>query len=968
MIGVLVLTSVLVSNLQAQLTWPLGPEMLQCDEKGVWQIRNDQQECLLVGQVVIYGKNWNSVTQDQADITVEADQAAWRGTLKVAEVSVALTQKIWVDEQKRVMLTVQLTPAKPVAVEDIPSIRVRLPMPLYEGKQVDIGKRYTLPVDNQWGWSKRILLEPTSCVLNLQQPASLSIWYRKPTSTREATSQILIKMKGPKLGEDKLLTGTYETTLQLVSEPTDFNKSKKDAASSATSGSDVQLVHRREVYEQVFSGPQPWSLISDTLKKKVADQANQSAFFDHLDQWLDRRSLAAFLLARVDDLNRAQTLFAPEMSSEYASLATHVDALSKALYADDLSASDQCLADLQTTIQQTRIKLEKTCQGNLLPETGHDIFTWIKAWSGLWDRFSGSEYDEPTPDNLALHSGWDISIPPAIGFERFTSSWTGNGYEAPGYRLTFSVLTPMQVFDADNGRIQIDIANRLQTDRIVFEGDSSNSAFAGNLYQPGSCTEQQLATYSGFFLLKRKNAILLCLTNRKLTSLQWDAQGLSLVADKPLCLGWVNVPDTLLPKIVEMARFYQAVLQMQPVGCSQLQRGDLIEQRFVYQQRESDFLIDEPKILPLPHLLSLSLEQGSSLRATVLTELSQSPDGWRYAAGTDMLQYRLPARSVDQRNGMNVYLTNDDPEVYKDLRSKGCDRVRLVCGQKNQTDWQKQDHVRQTLIRHLAAMRDAGIKAVVGMHNAWAPFNKPQDFSDPNCWVAFDQRWQQILDWCKPYQSTIEGYDLINEPKPKEHVTDYFKGILQTVAQLKALDPDRRYLVSVPAFGNPVGFWDWQANAPAISDVITYHDYWPHLFTHQKVAEYANACNTDAVAATHYPAFMPPITWTPPSWDCSLGMAYWDQWKCYAVSLPVLHAMIRTGATIDCGEFGVVGFARKGATRSGVIWLTDAMNRFERMGITRNVWAYHHGGFTWKVPAFKQCVEQFWESKNQDKH
>jgi len=69
---------------------------------------------------------------------------------------------------------------------------------------------------------------------------------------------------------------------------------------------------------------------------------------------------------------------------------------------------------------------------------------------------------------------------------------------------------------------------------------------------------------------------------------------------------------------------------------------------------------------------------------------------------------------------------------------------------------------------------------------------------------------------------------------------------------------------------------------------------------------------------------------------------------------------------MDCGEYGVVGWAQP-ASRSCATWLRHSMERFRRLGVSHEAWDYGVGGFTWNIPAAREEVLRFWRQGQQDK-
>jgi len=119
-----------------------------------------------------------------------------------------------------------------------------------------------------------------------------------------------------------------------------------------------------------------------------------------------------------------------------------------------------------------------------------------------------------------------------------------------------------------------------------------------------------------------------------------------------------------------------------------------------------------------------------------------------------------------------------------------------------------------------------------------------------------------------------------------------------------------------------------------------------------------------AMPAVFFPSFMPMIEWTTPSWNNkSPNFHYWDKWKCDGVTYPAYKAMIEQGCVLDCGEYGVVGYAGQTSPRSGVVWMRQALERFARIGMNHNVYGYT-GGFTWNIPQAKEETIHFWQERS----
>jgi hypothetical protein len=249
----------------------------------------------------------------------------------------------------------------------------------------------------------------------------------------------------------------------------------------------------------------------------------------------------------------------------------------------------------------------------------------------------------------------------------------------------------------------------------------------------------------------------------------------------------------------------------------------------------------------------------------------------------------------------------------------------------------------------------------IDMHNEWFPaaLHGAKGFEDPALLKEFIDRWQAILSWCEPYRDVIGWYDLLNEPLifcERESVKPYAVFMRKAVKTLRPHAGTTPFLVECVNMANSGGLRLWE-DLGDNNVIVGYHDYWPHMFTHQRCVEPGD----ESMPAVFYPSFMPGISWTSPSWrDDSPNWQYWDCWKCNSISLPVYSILIERGARLDCGEYGVVDHAGVTSPLSDTIWLRHTVDRFKRLGINHNVWGVH-GGFTWGTPQAKDEVIKFWK-------
>ncbi len=709
---------------------------------------------------------------------------------------------------------------------------------------------------------------------------------------------------------------------------------------------------RLEAYNELMHLPAPWGLRSDKIAAQLAEGrknlttqfAKVQGMLGGVEKWMDVRAAATERLARADALLRVRRLMSADShKSDAARVEAMCSQVRDAMAAADLPAAEKLLTAMDTELSQLRTKLRKVSGGGgadgaiILPEYGTDICTWLKSFRRMdsFTRKPWRETYEPTPWRIRpdAHSPLTLAVSPRGEDMTLESTWTTNTYRSKNQTVTFSVLTPMQVVDVKEGSFRLTLHPPKAIEDVKLKRSAAN----------------------GWFALHYGKSAMLFVTNRKAKKLSW--QGGKLVCDfgRPAAVGMVYLRDAKRAKLLSAVRFYRALLRRQPVQCVQIQTGRYVRQIFEYIHRKSDFNDAVPNIAPVPAMLSLSLQPGSKLRANLHAKVRTAPGGLQYARGRGF-RYTTPKRKHVLSPGMNMWLVSRK-EQYTKIRKQGCKSIRLVCGAT--MAFEPEDKAKAAIERNLQWIRETGGMVVgIDMHNKWVPLTNQKSFSDPKKIRQFIDRWKKIIAWCKPYEDVIAWYDLINEPHIfYEHgdVKPYATMMRKVVAELRPLT-SKAFLVETVNMGNPLGMWFWE-DLGDDNVIVGYHDYWPHMMTHQFCVDGGGAW---WIPKTHYPSFAPDIAWTAPSWRVgSDRMYYWDRWKCDSISLPVIRAMITHNYTFDCGEYGMVGYAGAGARRSGALWLEHTLDRFGRLGINHNVWGVW-GGFTWGHPAFEKPVLDCW--------
>jgi len=449
-------------------------------------------------------------------------------------------------------------------------------------------------------------------------------------------------------------------------------------------------------------------------------------------------------------------------------------------------------------------------------------------------------------------------------------------------------------------------------------------------------------------------------TNRKIEKADCTAKSLNLRFKSPAAVAYLKLPLNREKQLPALAGFYRSILLHQPVQCVQVQKGNHIEQIFDYVDRPCDWAVKPIAAAPIPHLVSLALQPSSKLKVKFDRPIRHGPDGWSFVADTERIAYDLLKWPRAHTSGYNTWVDCSTKEQYRELRDRGCKTIRLVL--RSGGGWKEltMEAKKKLLQQNLQWIREAGGLTVgIDMHFEWCSgLNTPEGFSDPAVLKEFINRWKAVLSWCEPYRDVIGWYDLMNEPLiGYEHgsVKPYADFMRKAVKALRPCAGKTPFLVEVVNMANPVGLEFWE-DLGDDNIIIGFHDYYPHMFTHQRGIDGGDP----AMPATFYPAFMPMVEWTSPSWrnECPAWF-YWDRWKCNAISLPVYQILIRKGCRLDCGEYGVTGYAGPTGPISATIWLRHALDRFKHIGINHTVWG-GEGGFTSNIPPVREELFKFW--------
>lgn len=678
---------------------------------------------------------------------------------------------------------------------------------------------------------------------------------------------------------------------------------------------------------EIFRYPSPWGIAPG-----LADGGTQLERCRKTEQLLDFAGGLADEFASTAELQRsAEFLYPGKFLQELTALNGDLNAMREKINWQQLENGESTLKKIQNKRLHLETELNNISGGQTNMDKGSDIYCWVKSF-GYVLRKKLPEYEEPTPWR-AVGSGFIKLAFKSPGEKAvFRSGRVSSIYEYADMTLRFSALTPAWIIDTKVKTLNVKVLANPPSIRKI-----SNHKFL--LYLPRQNSSNRI---SGLILVSKQPILGVQLQNNLLQIKLRQPGRLAVISAHP------NYDA------VKTADFYLHYLEHIPQDIVQIQKGQNITQ----------YALDSKGQQAAYHPISpqLLISKNSKYPVKIREKTVVSPDGFVIVLNSGKksgISYTLPLRPVRTQQGINIACRPDNTlEQYLMIRKSGADSIRIVCGYG--CPWSEDGSAQKALQHNLELAARSGLKAGIDNHNWFPDTKKFGKFNTPEYQNEFIRRWLLIVQWAKPWRKNILWYDLMNEPQlyaPQDNVSEYYTLIRSTVKAIRKMDSRTPFLIEVANMGNAVGAFDWEA--PADDNIIIgYHDYWPHMFTHQSVPEKQRG-KTNLVP---YPSFCPMITWKAPSWrNDNEFFLYFDRWKCQGVSYPVLELAARTGLPIDCGEFGVVGYGSL-MKKSGERWLSDAFERFRSWGFSSIVWGIH-GGYTWGIPAWRQKVQTEW-SKN----
>lgn len=732
------------------------------------------------------------------------------------------------------------------------------------------------------------------------------------------------------------------------------------------------VVQKREQYRRILVPPQERGFNRDRWLELCAAPTTGLAEFGRLEDLFDLRSQVYALAMRTEG---------PEAS---AAVERGYRALSD-LDADGARKAIAELAEIETN-RPARVAL-----------TAFSPFNWIKCFAqwGYARHPDGCSVYEPMPWNLTWQDGFRCAVAqdkrvvvanskghPAFYETRFlepmtdvsfTRDWVSTKWHMPnGSTVTFSVLTP--VVDIANADTVTLSGFPTPPERVVYNGIRAEPWYIQLSDAPkieAEVVHSALMDYStrpeipparswGVQKIDPKTvgrpwlklystagnwSLYLLLTERPV-SVCWQKGVFTLKLEKKGAVGLLrppaNLQDAEQPAVIEF--FVRTAL---PDGCREYADGNRVGWRYTYRKRSSAWGIPQAEIAPVPPLADYTGVQFKDSRTV------KYPTRWnlfRYVDG-DRCAAHLPdcPREPVGRIGVNASVWSS-PDELASLATNGLRWVRLfasndrdlaaTCGQYD---------------RILGECGKMGVKVLVDPHNPKEYHAQWKGGISPDDDAAFVAQWDELSKVGAKHNDVVIGYDLYNEPGLVAGSEERWRSLCG-----KAADVIRRNHPSAKIYypgiygGNPNGLYNLRPlDIADDKQVVTYHFYSPHSFTHQKVKT-RNRGNDTCI---FYPSWAPAMDWGKNHFS-GTTVDWFDKWTLGALLLPTFEHYAEHRMPLNCGEFAVIGYASAKTPGGAYWWTRDTVEILTSGGHGWNIWNL---GFGLCDPRVRKYIYNQWK-------
>lgn len=644
-----------------------------------------------------------------------------------------------------------------------------------------------------------------------------------------------------------------------------------------------------------------------------------------------------------------------------------------ALFARDVTAAHRSIEDLSERAKSAEC---------WMPLTLYSPFSWVKCFTqwGYVRSPEGCGVFEPMPWNLVWQDGFRcnlaqdrrVAIANTAGepffYEtrflepvtdvRFMRDWTSTRWCFPdGMAVTFSLLTPIIDVDgtdeltigglpSEPDRIGFTDGNGLThylplTEAVKIEPEVIASALVDftakptpppppsrgvQYFDPASVERPWLRLAS-----KAGNWSLLLLPGAKPVSASWQGGIFRLKLSRKSYVGVVreslNLHQYEQPALAE---FFAGVATAYPVRCTETVKGKRTTWRYEYRKRPNDWGLSPRCLAPVPPLADFAGASVDGLRR------AKYPTKWNLLAyvegesATATLPERI-RREPEDLQGVNLALGESVDELW----SNGVRHVRLFIGGGN-----LMANLRQ-LESRLIDFETKGIRALVDAHGAeyqvcWGSGASAAPADE----ARFVSLWDEISRIGARHDRAVDGYDLYNEPGLVAGSEERWRQLNMKVTRIiRSNHSGAKVCFSAVYGGNANGLFNL---TPLAADcepqVVTFHFYASHAFTHQK----SQTQNRGGDTCVFYPSWTPVIDWDKGNHWGGTTVDWFDRWTLAAVMLPAFELQAQYGIPVHVGEFSVIGYANAHSPLAVFDWTRDSVEIFRHAGMSWHLW---NGGF-----------------------
>lgn len=817
---------------------------------------------------------------------------------------------------------------------------------------------FKMPASNRWGRGDLLAFQKYDLKTDfLSGPSTMSVWGGKGK-----TNSVRISMK-----EDGCGNGVKRWILKLK-----FSQSKMNMKVPEDTLKTVKEQCLRILYP-----PMEPEFKTDALIAMLNDPKAGRKETDRVERCLDIRSALYSL--------REYAVHSPDPVPEFRKLLD--DAYGK-INQGDWESAEKMLPELK--------RLSAACAP--LPMTAYNPYTWIKSFTqyGYFKHTDGCSYIEPNPWCVLWQDGFRFSLaedPAAevIGEDAFRQvrfkapmkhvsverDWVSTKWNLPDKTVTFSMLTPVinvegtKTLELSGFSTPPDSIGYSNRNMVLFGGslitlEQEKETVASVLMGDQSAKKTVAAKgpkgkpygfgkwYPGrpWIVLNSKKggwSLIIILSARPWTA-QYENGKFKLNTAGNSHFGIVRLPYAHHPREAAMfAEFFAETTLDYPVGAYETVKDGVVTWKYRYRPRKDIWQTKARRIAPLPPLLQLGDVAVPGMKKSWY---NTKYGVYSYVDG-ESVSFRLPnplPKGHDLR-GVNTFM-RDKKQVFLTHLKNGARWQRLVVGNNPRKDAEEQYRKYEETLRFCA---ENGIKLLVDPHNFIFAVRWRSGFPiEDEKITPFVDMWDRLSKIAMRYPGVVIGYDLYNELGTKEGAEIRWREIAQRcIDRIRKNDPYTPIYVTGMDGANPSGFFNYAApNDPNL--VISFHFYSPHSLTHQKVTTLVQ--NDPFV---FYPGYAPMMDWRGKIHYGGKTVDWYDRWILASLMLPVWETSIRTGLPLHCGEFGVVGWANRKASRSAFCWTRDCCEIFRHAGVRWHLW---NGGFGLGNRYVREYMYDLWKN------